>query len=424
MTLVFSLALVLVWAGPVWAAETQPGRDAAKVISAASSHAVANAEGGRGHEEPAPLLKQFAYSYLVAFMFFLSLCLGALFLVLLHHLFDASWSVTIRRFLEHMAFLLPVMAVLFLPIALLAPQIYPWMSLDPTHMDHALRAKHAYLNKPMFYLRALLYFAIWSWLSYKLRYWSLQQDKTGAALCTYKLRKFAYVGIFLFAFTLTGAAIDWVKSLEHEWYSTMYGVYYFASCAWTTAATIYVITMLLERAGPLRGLVTSTMYYYIGSLLLAFTVFYAYVHFMQYFIIWNANMPEETFWYVLREKGTWWDIGMVIVFGHFLVPFLALLRIDVKLKFWWMVSLGVWAWLMNYADLSFNIMPILHPDNFVLHWLDVISMAFIGVVLVKVFLTYLAAHPPYPLKDPRLKEALTHHEVRPAEAAMHGGIIE
>jgi hypothetical protein len=396
------------------------GAGLAVVALTAGAVLAQGAEVGAGAAGPVPFLKQFGYSYLLAFMFFLSLCLGSLFFVMLHHLFDASWSVPIRRFMEHIAFLMPVMFVLFLPIAILAPHIYPWV--HPAHLNHALRAKRAYLNWGMFCLRAFAYLTIWSWLSYKLRYWSLKQDQTGEAECTFKMRKFAAAGIFLFGVTLTGASIDWMKSLQYEWYSTMYGVYYFASSAWTTAATVYVIAMILERRGALRGLMTPTMYYYIGSLLLAFTVFYAYIHFAQYFVIWNANMPDETFWYVLREKGTWWDIGMVIVFGHFLVPFLALLRIDLKTKFWWMAWLGVWVWLMNYADLSFNIMPVLHPDNFVLAWTDILCLAFIGAVLGTFFLAYLAAHPVYPLRDPRLKEALTRHELlRPQEAPMPGG---
>ena len=129
-------------------------------------------------------------------------------------------------------------------------------------------------------------------------------------------------------------------------------------------------------------------YYFLGSLLFAFTVFYAYIHFSQYFIIWNANMPEETFWYVLREKGTWFWVGMVIIFGHFFVPFLALLRIDVKSVFTFMVPLCVWTWLMHCVDLSFNIMPVLHPDGFPLQWiwLDVGCWAFMAGVLAKVFL--------------------------------------
>src|SRR6185295_12013556 len=120
----------------------------------------------------------------------------------------------------------------------------------------------------------------------------------------------------------------WVKALEHQWFSTMYGVYYFAASIWTTLATVYVITLVLKRTGPLSAVVHRRQFHDLGMLMLTFTVFYAYIHFSQYFLIWNASMPEETFWYVKRERGSWWDIGLLIVFGHFLLPFLALLRID------------------------------------------------------------------------------------------------
>ncbi len=352
--------------------------------------------------------KQFAFSYLLAFMFFLSLCLGGMFLVIIHHLFDASWSVPIRRVTEHMAFLLPVMAALFIPIAILAPKIYIWMNLD-TQLDHALRAKQPIFTLVGFYGVSILLFAVWSWLSYRLRYWSLQQDKTGEAKCTFAMRKHAAYGIYLFAVTLTLASILWVKALEHQWFSTMYGVYYFAGSVWTTLATVYVITLVLKRTGPLSGVVHHRQFHDIGVLMLAFTVFYAYIHFSQYFLIWNAAMPEETFWYVQREKGSWWDIGLLLIFGHFLVPFLALLRIDTKLSLPLMIPLCIWAWMMHFCDMSFNIMPVLHPEGFVLHWMDLACMAFIGGVLSFVFIKYFNSHPPYPIKDPRLGEALGVH---------------
>lgn len=354
--------------------------------------------------------RQLGFSYLLGFMFFLSLGLGAMFLVLVHHLFDASWSVPIRRYLEHLACLLPWMGLLFIPIAILAPRIYPWMLMEHTP-DHALHAKHALLNKPFWYLRAVLYFVIWGVITWRLRFWSLRQDTTGDAECTFRMRRIAAGGIFLFAVTLTMAAVDWMKSLQHQWFSTMYGVYYFAGSVWTLLATAYLIALVLQRTGPLRGLLTPTLFYYLGSLMFAFTVFYAYIHFSQYFIIWNANMPEETFWYVVREKGSWWDIGMLIIFGHFALPFLTLLRIDVKLTFGVMVPLCLWAWLMHLADLSFNIMPILHPDGFFLHWMDLGAVALIGGVFVGLFLRELPRHPIYPLRDPRLHDALTRHEI-------------
>ncbi|HTD67249.1 MAG TPA: quinol:cytochrome C oxidoreductase [Candidatus Limnocylindria bacterium] len=359
------------------------------------------------------LFRQFGFSWLLAFMFFLSLCLGGLFLVLAHHLFDASWSVPIRRYCEHLACLSLPLAVLFIPIALLAHRIYPWMSMKV--QDHALHAKAAMLNPTFFYIRIVAYFIIWIVLSHSLRRFSVAQDKDGAAAWTNRMRVASYLGIFLFAITLTFAAIDWMKSLHHQWFSTMYGVWYFAGSVWTTLATVYVIAVVLKRTGSLKDALFPTHFYYIGSLLFAFTVFYAYITFSQYFIIWNANMPEETFWYRLREVGTWRWVGYVIIFGHFFVPFLTLLRIDVKLKLTIMLPIAVWAWLMHFFDLSFNIMPTLHPENFVLHWMDIGAFLLIGGILTILFLRSLGTTAAYPLRDPRLKESLTSHEL-PAEA--------
>jgi hypothetical protein len=358
--------------------------------------------------------KQFAYSYLLAYMFFLSLCLGALFLTLIHHLFDASWSVPLRRVTEHMAFLLPVMALLFIPIFILGPtHIYSWMQRDP-HTDHALHAKQPLFTTTGFYLSALVVFAVWAWLTYNLRKWSLRQDETKddatRVLCTRKLRFHSAYGIYAFALTLTLGAIMWMKALEHQWFSTMYGVYYFAASVWTTLGTLYVLAAVLKRYGPLKAVIGTRQMHDIGVLWLAFTVFYAYIHFSQYFLIWNANMPEETFYYVKREAGSWWQICMLLVFGHFLFPFLALLRIDFKLKLTVMIPLAIWAWLMHFCDMSFNIMPLIHEKGFTIHVLDLTSLAFVGGILSLVFIKYFNSHNPYPVNDPRLGEALGVHQ--------------
>ena len=389
--------------------------------------------------------EQFANSYLLAFTFFLSLCLGGLFLTILHHLFDAQWSVPTRRVTEHMAFLLPVMALLFIPIAILAKTIYPWMQTTP-EADHALHAKQPIFTPTGFYLVAVLVFAIWGWLSWRLRYWSIQQDhaKAGGStegkmvfpehlivavsnflgnpaeknlpvLCTRMMRNHAGYGVYLFALTLTLGIIMWVKAIEHQWFSTMYGVYYFAGSVWTTLATLYVIIAVLKRTGPLAQVAQKKTFHDIGVLMFAFTVFYAYIAFSQYFLIWNANIPEETFWYVKREVGSWKQIGMLLIFGHFLFPFLSLLRIDAKLNLSLMVPLAAWAWVMHFCDMSFNIMPaVVRKDGFSITFVDVACMAFFGGVLSFVFLKYFNAHSPYPKNDPRLGEALgVHHHAPP-----------
>lgn len=353
-------------------------------------------------------LKQLGFSWLLGYMFCLSFCLGGWFLVIVHHLFDASWSVATRRLCEHIACLLgPPMLVLFLPIAFLAKTIYPWMR--EVHPDHAVVSKYPLFTMGGYYVVAALMFGIWWLYSNRLRYWSLRQDETGSAECTYRMRFYAASGVVLFAVTLTLAAIMWMKGLMSEWYSTMYGVTYFASSVWMTLPAVYVITLILQRTTALRNLVKEKTFYMIGSLFFAFTVFWAYVNFAQYFIIWNANMPEETFWYVLREKGTWDAVGKyVIIFGHFFVPFLMLLRIDFKLKLITMLPLAAWAWLMHFIDLEFQIMPAVHPQTILnpglLSDLGCVLL-FVGI-LMKVCIGSVSRHPVYPLKDPRMAEAL------------------
>ncbi|HWX19756.1 MAG TPA: hypothetical protein VN578_07605 [Candidatus Binatia bacterium] len=372
-----------------------------------------------GHEH-----REFAYAWLLSFMFFLSLCLGALFIIIAHHLFDAGWSVPIRRFCEHIAALLfPWMLILFIPIALLAKTLYPWMNSDP-RTDHALAAKQPLFTVPMFYVVAAACFVIWWLLSNRLRYWSLEQDKTGDAKPTYRMRFYSGIGVFLFALTLTIASIMWMKALEHQWFSTMYGVYYFAGSVWAMLATAYIITMILDRLGLITEALHEHQYYFLGSLLFAFTVFYAYIHFAQYFIIWNGNMPEETFWYVIRENGTWWYVGLVLIFGHFFIPFLALLRIDVKNKFSYMIPLCLWAWLMHWIDLSFNIMPVPYRNGFPFQWLWLHfgCWAFMAGGLTKIFLWQYAKHPPYPIKDPRLIEAMGFYH--PVPTQISGGELD
>jgi hypothetical protein len=220
------------------------------------------------------------------------------------------------------------------------------------------------------------------------------------------MRAWSAGGIFIFAITLTLGAILWMKSLQWQWFSTMYGVYYFAGSVWLAIATLYGVTLLFQRTGPLDHVVSPRTYKDIGTVLFAFTVFYAYIAFSQYFLVWNANLPEETFWYVVRERGSWWGIGLLMIFGHFFIPFLLLLRIDTKLSVTVMLPLVIWAWLMHFCDLSFNIMPVLHPDGFVLHWLDVACMGFMGGLLAMFFLRDFRAHPPFPQKDPRMAESL------------------
>jgi len=360
--------------------------------------------------------QQFAYSLLTVFGFYTSLVVGSLFLVIAHHLFDASWSIPIRRVCESMAVQARWLVPIWLVIYLFRKSIYPWFSMKPED-DSLLAAKSWLFNEWMWPLASLLVLCFWIFFSQRLRFWSLRQDETGSAECTYKMRWLSYFGVVLaIAIGITFGSFLWYKSIFHQFFSTMYGVWYFASSVWLTIATVYTITAALKATGPLKDVATDKTFYFLGSLFFAFTVFYAYITFSQYFIIWNANIPEETFWYLLREKGSWYGLSMVIIFGHFFFPFLMLLRIDWKLKPMVIIPLAVWAWLMHYLDMHFNVMPGLHKEGFHLAFVDIGLFLLIGGFLTKQFLATLHSAPVYPQRDPRIAEAMDVSYVAPAAA--------
>ncbi len=352
---------------------------------------------------------EFGSSWLVAFMFFLSLALGALFLVMVHHLSDAGWSVATRRVCEHIAALLfPWLAILFLPVALFGKHIYSWMTVTDMHADNVLSAKWPVFTIPGFCITSAVFFGIWWALSSRLRYWSLKQDETGDAACTYQMRFHSGWGIVVSGLTLTFSGVLWMQAVQYQWYSAIYGVYLFAGDTWAALAAVYLITVLLQRQRIFDRVLHDNQFYFLGLLFFAFTLFQAYSEFAQYFVVWNANMPVETFWYLIRENGSWWWVSMVLIFGHCVLPFFVLLPVKAKTSFKIMLPVCAWALAMNYLDLAFNILPTAHPHGFPFEWLwlQLGCLAFMGGLLGWAFLKNFNRHAPYPQKDPRLLEAM------------------
>jgi hypothetical protein len=352
--------------------------------------------------------KEFGFSWLLAFMFYYSIALGALFMVLVHHLTDAGWSVGIRRFCEHLASLLRwPLIVMFLPVGLLGHKIYSWMNFSPA-TNNLVAAKHPVFTVPGFWITSAIFFGIWWLLTSRLCSLSLEQDKTGAAECTRKLRFHSGWGIVAFALTLTFSGVLWMQATSYQWFSAIYGVYVFASSVWAGLAVIYVIAVAMLRQGILTPVLKQNYFYFIGVLLLAFTLLSCYAEFAQYFVVWNANMPEETFWYLIRENGGWWTVSMMLILGKCFVPFFALLPIHTKTNFKVLIPVCLLIVVMHYADLAFNILPAWHPGQHHTKWLllHLGTVLFMGGVLAKIFINKFNAHPPYPLRDPRLLEAM------------------
>jgi len=376
-----------------------------------------------------------AHSYLVGVSYWTAIAIGMLLMVLIHHIFDASWSTVIRRQWEHGLAAFKWLAVLFVPLILASlffqlDLVWPWM--NPDHVMHGGHSvghdplyvkKSGFLNVNAFVIGTLSFFALWMWLSARLRKASFTQDADGDIKWTRTNRMTAAFGIPITALTLTAAAIFWIKSLEYHWFSTMYGVWFFANCVRGALACGVLIMVWLYHRGDYKGIINTNHFHSIGQLMLAFTVFWAYVTFSQYFLIWNANVPEETFWYNLRElnhdgsTNQWWYVGLVILFGHFFLPFFALLSYRFKVTHHIIRRIALWILSVILIDLCYNILPALkdsHGDSLPflsLHLVWVLtSVIGVGGVCVWAYLRSFPTARLIPIRDPRIGESLTHHE--------------
>jgi hypothetical protein len=349
--------------------------------------------------------KQFAFSYLFAFYFFLTICMGGLFWTLVHHGFDAEWSVVIRRQMENIAWLLPVMAILFIPLIFVAPKLWYWMDLSPGD-DPILDEKVAYLNKPFFWIRAGFYFIFFGVCAFLLRKYSLLQDKDGSARYTIYNRRVTLSCALLFAVCLTFSAVDWLMGLDFHWFSTMWGVYIFAGTALSSMCVLVLLITALRNAGYLKDVVTLEHYHIMGKLMLAFTVFWAYIGFSQYMLIWYANIPEETVYFLRRNTENWNLLNIIMVIFHFWVPFLLLLPQAGKRNPRFLCGVAVLILSMHLLDMYIIVLPALHKADFSPSWLDLLCLIAIGSTLIAIFLKRLGDTPLFPVKDPRLQNSL------------------
>ena len=376
--------------------------DLALVIGGLSA-AVALAMMGFG-KDGAP---RFMASYLVSFVFFLSLALGALFFVLIQHVTRAGWSVAVRRLAEAVApnVLFP-MAVAAVPLLLSLKQLYPWTDAGAVAADHVLHGKAAWLNVPFFLARTVVYFGVWSVCAHWFHRTSTAQDENGDPRLTKRMETTSTAALILFAFTVTFFAFDYLMSLTPHWYSTIFGVYFFAGCVLGFFALLTIIAFLVQRAGALQHAITVEHYHDLGKLLFAFTVFWAYIAFSQYMLMWYANLPEETFWYAARQEGSWAGFSIFLLVGHFFVPFLALMSAGVKRRKPLLVAGACWMLLMQWADIYWLVMPGRSPGKVPLSLMDLAVFLGLGGVFCASTLRRLGAHPIVPLKDPRLTESL------------------
>jgi hypothetical protein len=349
--------------------------------------------------------EQFAYSWLFGFAYFFTILAGCFFWIIVHHAADAEWSVVVRRQLENLAVLLPVMAIFFIPVVLFRHHLYEWMNI-PKGEDHLLDSKRAYLNFNFFIIRAIFFFAYFSIAAFVYRKISIAQDRDGDPGKTLTMRRLAFVFLPLFGLSLTFGAWDWLASLNYKWFSTMWGVYIFAGACGSSMATLILVITALRKAGYLKETVTIEHYHIMGKWLLAFTVFWAYIGFSQYMLIWYANIPEETEYFILRNTESWNVMSIFLMIGRFWLPFGFLLLRATKKKIPTLCMVAGWIVFMQFVDIYIVVLPELHRTGVHVSILDFLPVIGIGATLAFIFLRVVTKSSLFPVRDPRLMESL------------------
>ncbi len=358
-------------------------------------------------------------SLLVAIVSVLAMCLGSMFLVMTMHLMGAGWSVTIRRQLENVMNLIHVPMGLFLIFVVLeltsAHPLTSWLDPHHTEGDVLYEAKKAYLNVPFLLVRLAVYFGLWSYLARRLWKYSLDQDASGDKWITNRARRTSSWGMLAFALSVAFFGFDWLMAVtDYHFYSTMWGVYIFAGAAFSASALLMIVLHVLRARGVLKGAVGEEHFHDIGKLMFAFSVFWAYIAFSQYFLIWYSNIPEETAWYRARKMNGWEDLTLLLVVGHFILPFLVMIWRGSKRTLIGAI-LGVWMLAMHVLDIFWIVRPAVHVGADVTDhigrsglFIDAAAIVGVGALFAALLMRRIASGPLIPLRDPRLGEALHH----------------
>ena len=347
----------------------------------------------------------------------LAISLGSFFWVMVFHALNAGWPVTIRRQLENIGSLvwLPWLAILIIGIVEVASGgvLLEWLDPATREGNYLINKKAPYLNGPFFIVRILIYGVVWISLARVLLAWSRRADETGDRTLGRKSRFWSSLGIPFFALATSFCAFDFLMSLDYRFFSTMWGVYYFASCALGGLATVALVTSMLRAAGRLQGLITEEHYHDLGKLIFGFTVFWAYISFSQYFLIWYSNIPEETMWFTARNTGGWQWLFLTLAFGHFVAPFLILIFRGVKRSPRFLSIMSAFLIVMIALDMAYIILPMIsigHPESTTVPGMLIHVAGALGVLFVFGWFVCgkITKSPLIPTKDPMLHEAMKH----------------
>jgi hypothetical protein len=348
-------------------------------------------------------------SFVMNHFYFMSIALGGLFFATIQWITGAMWSAPVRRLGESLTAYLPVVIVTFGILCLGAPELYLWTHPENVLGDPVLEGKAGYLNLTFFVIRNLVAIGLWILFSFKMIGNSLEQDKTRSLGLTDKNRFMSPIFLMVFAISYTMASFDQLMSLDPHWFSTMFGVYCFAGLFYSTLATVCLLALYLKSQNKLEGIFNDNHLHDLGKFMFAFSVFWAYIGFSQFMLIWYANLPEETGYFLHRLHGGWYAVSIALFVLKFVVPFFVLLPREAKRNGRLLARVGVLMLVAQWMDMMWIVQPEFFKDGPQLGWIELgVSLGFLGVFGL-VIARFLATHNIVAIGDPRLEESVYHH---------------
>lgn len=348
----------------------------------------------------------FYQSWFWAFLYWSGFTVGGLGILLMHNVVGGNWGVISRRVLEAAMRTLPLMVILFIPVLIGMKDLYPWAQENLVKVNKVLQHKQPYLNPTFFIIRAVFYFAYFAFCGFRLKRWSDQQDETGAPEIRNRMRAFSAPGVLFFVLIATFAYIDWVLSMNIEFYSTIYGGMILIGQVLQTFALAIIVLVTTGGPGRFRGMLNSQLLHDLGNLMFAFTIFWTYLSLSQLIIVWPANLPQELGWYLDRINGGWLPVAILIVFIMFLTPFFLLLSQNRKRDPQRLRRVAYLLLIARAVDLFWIVQPTLRKGGFTILWTDIAAFVGIGGIWIFLFLRNLNQAPLLPLRDPRLPRAV------------------
>jgi hypothetical protein len=351
---------------------------------------------------------QFYRSYLWAYIFYLGITIGSLAWLMLQHLTGGAWGLVIRRPAEAAGRTLPLLTLLFVPLIFGISSLYPWSHAEVVAKDAIMKHKQVYLSIPFFLVRAAVMFAGWNLLSWLLNKWSAMEDREGPAVPQRLMPRISSMGLIFWAFSVTFLSIDWVMSLDAHWFSTMFGLLFMIGQGLSGMAFLITVMVLLSQTRPMSEVLTPRHLHDLGKFLLACVMVWAYFSFSQWLIVWAGNLPEEIPWYLERLRGGWQYVALILIFGHFALPFALLLSRDLKRNFKLLRSIAIFVLCMRVVDVYWLVTPDASKSGLAVSWVDLAALIGLGGIWLAFFFRQLEKRPLMPINSPDLVETLEH----------------